>query len=444
MAISKNSETIAAIATPSGKGGVGIIRISGQQATSIAEKILGQIPSPRTATYSHFYSESGEEVDRGIAILFKQPNSFTGEDVLELQGHGGTAVMQMLLSACLEAGARLAEPGEFTKRAFLNGKLDLLQAEGVADLIAATSKQAARSALRSMEGEFSNAINKVVLDLIELRAISEAELDFPEEEIERSSLDRRQNMLSKIITATQSLVDKAKQGALLREGANIAIVGNPNVGKSSLLNALAEDDVAIVSDIPGTTRDAIRQAIEIEGVTLHLVDTAGIRETDDVVERIGLERTRTVAKKADLLLWLRDVRDINGEEHQSIPDLFPLDAPTITIFNKIDLLKQSEVSHIDAIFISVKEKRGLNVLKERILQMIGWHGESGIYMARQRHLEALASAHDIFLRALSSIKRQEVFCEELRRAQNALNTITGEFSSDDLLGEIFGKFCIGK
>ena len=441
-------DTIAAIATPAGRGGIGIVRISGSNLESIALEILGQTPIPRFATYADFLELDATPIDQGIAILFKRPHSFTGEDVLELQGHGGPAVMQLLLARCLALGVRLAKPGEFTERAFLNGKIDLVQAEGVADLIEATSAQAARSAIRSLQGDFSSGINGLLSQLIELRAFTEAGLDFPEEELDSVELAWQETKINHIRADLAEILMRAQQGSILREGANIALIGRPNVGKSSLLNALSGDDVALVSDIPGTTRDAILQSININGVPIHLVDTAGVRETDDVVEKMGLERTERAAKKADLIILLRDVQFANDEELDEVYRVLPAGTPRLMVFNKIDLLGvQSRVDIINGetcIFLSSKSKDGLDLLRAKILEVVGWHAESGVYMARKRHLDCLNSAQDALLRASAVIINQEIFAEELRQAQFFLDEITGKFSADDLLGEIFGKFCIGK
>jgi len=441
-------DVIAAIATPAGRGGVGIVRISGTNLELFCTAILGRIPVIRTATYSIFSDVDGTPIDQGLAILFENPHSFTGEDVLELQGHGGPAVMQLLLSRCLSLGARLAAPGEFTQRAFLNGKIDLVQAESVADLIEATSAQAARSAVRSLQGGFSAGIHRLVSELITLRAFTEATLDFPEEELELTDTTWQINKLAQIQAELESVLSQAQQGSILREGANIALIGQPNVGKSSLLNALSGDDIALVSDIPGTTRDAIQQSISIKGVPIHLVDTAGIRDTEDVVEKMGLDRTRRAANKADLVLLLQDARTASVAANSDIFGMLPIATPRLVVFNKIDLLDQSprieRLSDETRIFLSVKTEEGLDLLRQTILEMIGWHAESGIYMARRRHLEALNLASDALIRASAQINYHEIFAEELREALEALNTITGEFSADDLLGEIFGKFCIGK
>jgi tRNA modification GTPase len=409
---------------------------------------LGRLPQVRSATYSVFYDVDGSAIDQGIAIYFEAPHSFTGDSVLELQGHGGPAVMQLLLARCLSLGARLATPGEFTQRAFLNGKIDLVQAESVADLIEATSAQAARSAVRSLQGGFSAGIHALVNELIELRAFTEAILDFPEEELDLSDLTWQKSKLDQIQRELDNVLSQAQQGSILREGANIALIGQPNVGKSSLLNALSGDDVALVSDIPGTTRDAIQQSISIKGVPIHLVDTAGIRETDDVVEKMGLDRTRRAANKADLLLLLRDVRSPVDDADQEIFSMLPVSTPRLIVFNKIDLLSQQpkleKLAAETRIYLSVKTEEGLELLRDTILEMIGWHAESGVYMARQRHLDALNLAMQAIVRAAAQINQHEIFAEELRDALDALSSITGEFSADDLLGEIFGKFCIGK
>ncbi len=390
----------------------------------------------------------GQAIDQGIVLFFPAPHSYTGEDVLELQGHGGTAVLQLVLQRCLELGARLAQPGEFTQRAFLNDKLDLAQAESVADLIAATTSQAARSAMRSLQGEFSQAIRKLVEDLIRLRMLVEAMLDFPEEELAVPDITGRDAQLQALRDKVHKIFKLAQQGSLLREGAHIVLVGRPNVGKSSLLNRLSGEEVALVSATPGTTRDVIRQAIQIGGVPLHIMDTAGLRESRDEVEQLGMERTRSSLQKADAILILLDASLGLGAEDQKILDELPPDIPRLHIFNKIDLLAQpAHVEQQDGethIYLSAKTGLGLELLRDQLLSLLGWHQEAGVFMARERHVRALSKARD-HLQAAAGVGRQaELLAEELRLAQEELNSITGEFTSDDLLGEIFSRFCIGK
>ena len=367
---------------------------------------------------------------------------------MELQGHGGPAVLQMLLQHCIDLGARLAQPGEFTRRAFLNGKIDLAQAESVADLIEANSAEAAKCAFRSLRGDFSAAIHILIDELINLRMLVEAMLDFPEEQIDAIDLSRREQLLNSVRSKLQHTLDTAKQGSLLREGAHVVIAGQPNVGKSSLLNRLAGEDVALVSNIPGTTRDVIRQAIQIRGVPLHIMDTAGLRESQDAVENMGIARTHQTLSRADLILLLLDASQGITLEDKSILAGLPPAIPRLLVFNKADLLiskpKVEEVSD-PYVFVSAKTSEGLDVLLTSLLDAVGWRDmESGVFMARERHLRALTLAQTRLKRAQDLMDRPELFAEELRLAQLALDEITGEFTSDDLLGEIFSRFCIGK
>ena len=451
-----NVDTIAAVATAQGRGGVGVIRISGSNIKIIGEGILGKLPAARQASYSNFLDKNGDALDQGIALFFPAPHSYTGDDVLELQGHGGPAVLQMVLQRCLDLGARLAQPGEFTRRAFLNNKLDLAQAESVADLINANSTEAARSAMRSLSGEFSTAINGLVEGLIYLRMLVEAMLDFPEEELNVADLERRTTLLENIQAKLQRTMDSAKQGSLLREGAHVVIAGQPNVGKSSLLNRLAGEDVALVSDIPGTTRDVIRQAIQIHGVPFHIMDTAGLRESQDAVENLGIARTHQTLHRADLILLLLDAsRGLTAQDEIILAGL-PTDIPRLVVFNKIDLVKIDPITDKTILIapiiadkpcvgVSAKTGEGLEELRGKLLEAVGWRDqESGSFMARERHLRALKLAQTHLHQAQAVSTRAELFAEELRLAQRALNEITGEFTSDDLLGEIFSRFCIGK
>jgi tRNA modification GTPase len=443
-----NADTIAAIATAQGRGGVGVIRISGQKVDSIGCGILGKLPKPRHATFCNFIDNKGDILDQGIAIYFSGPQSYTGETVLELQGHGGPAVLKMLLLRCLELGARLANPGEFTLRAFLNNKLDLAQAESVADLIDANTTEAAKSAARTLRGDFSTAIQDLVERLIRLRMLVEAMLDFPDEQIDVISLEKRDELLDEIQSKLANILDTAKQGSLLREGAHVVIAGQPNVGKSSLLNRLSGEDAALVSDIPGTTRDVIRQTIQIHGVPLHIMDTAGIRESEDELEGMGMARTRETLQRADLILLLVDVRQgLTIQDELIIADL-PKNIPHILVFNKIDMMmdKFDFAENINnSIGISAKTGEGMDSLRRMLLEAVGWRDqESGSFMARERHLRALALAQANLSQARAAIDRSELFAEELRLAQIALSEITGKFTADDLLGEIFSRFCIGK
>ncbi len=415
----------------------------------MASALCGRQLTPRFATYTPFLAADGTILDQGIALYFPAPHSYTGEEVLEFQGHGGPAVLQSVLQRCLELGARLAQPGEFTQRAFLNDKMDLAQAESVADLIDATTEQAARSAMRSLQGEFSTAIHNAVSQLIDLRMLVEATLDFPEEEVGE---DDRQLCASKLANLLDEIVrieSLAKQGSILREGAQVVLVGAPNAGKSSLLNRLAGEEVALVSEIPGTTRDAIRQALQVRGVPLHLIDTAGLRETADVVEQMGIARTQQALARADVVLVLMDESQQRAEqEDQAILALLPIKAPRLYLHNKIDLSGHTagvEIRNGEThLYLSAKTGAGIEVLQEQLLEAIGWHQETGAYMARKRHLEALSNAGQRLMEAKQRLGQPELFAEELRQAQAALNSITGEFTADDLLGEIFSRFCIGK
>lgn len=442
-------DTIAAIATAPGRGGIGVVRVSGQGLSEMATAMTGRQLTPRLATYTPFLAADGTSLDQGIALFFPAPQSYTGEEVLELQGHGGPAVLQSVLQRCLALGARLAQPGEFTQRAFLNDKMDLAQAESVADLIDATTEQAARSAMRSLQGEFSAAIHGAVAQLIDLRMLVEATLDFPEEEIADTDRHLCASKLSLLLEEVMRIEGLAKQGSILREGAQVVLVGAPNAGKSSLLNRLAGEEVALVSEIPGTTRDAIRQALQVQGVPLHLIDTAGLRETADVVERMGIARTQQALMRADVVLVLLDESQQREEpEDRAILAQLPAKVPRLYLHNKIDLsehapgieLRNDEVH----IFISAKTGAGVDLLQSKLLETIGWHQESGVFMARTRHLEALLRARERLDTAKQQLDRPELFAEELRLAQEALNGITGEFTADDLLGEIFSRFCIGK
>lgn len=442
------SDVIAAIATAPGRGGIGVIRISGHDVAAIATRMLGKNPAPRLATYSSFLDEQGQVLDRGIVLSFPAPHSYTGEDVLELQGHGGMAVLQLLLQRCLELGARLALPGEFTQRAFLNGKLDLAQAESVADLIDATTSQAARSAMRSLQGDFSRAIHLLVDELIRLRLLVEAMLDFPEEEIAATDIEQRESWLAGLLADLNKTISLAQQGSLLREGAHIVLIGQPNVGKSSLLNSLSGEEVALVSDVPGTTRDVIRQSIQLNGIPLHILDTAGLRESQDAVEQMGIARTRSTLQKADAILVLLDARLGLSVEDQKIIAELPPGIPRLHIYNKIDLTDQKarveEYGEVSQVYLSVKTGDGLGLLRNKLLTLIGWHQEAGVFSARERQVRALLSARDHLQRASGEAGRAEIFAENLRLAQEHLNSITGEFTADDLLGEIFSRFCIGK
>ena len=445
------SSTIAAISTAQGIGGIGVVRLSGKDALKIAKKICNIDLTPRKAYTCSFKDKKNTTLDQGIAIHFSSPASFTGEDIVELQGHGGNVVLNLILNACISHGAELAPPGEFTKRAFLNNKIDLSQAESVADLINASTEAAAKSAVNSLRGVFSNKINSLLKNLIELRVFVEACLDFPEEDINfinEGNVNKKLESLKKSVIA---ILDAARQGQILRDGVKVVLIGQPNVGKSSLMNLLANESKAIVTEIPGTTRDPIKSYITIKGVPIHLVDTAGLRETDDIVEKLGIEKTWEAIHEADITLILDDVTDAS----QNFEDKFKKKLPkgqSIIIKNKIDLLKQkpsinyeNDVPHI---FISAKKGDGIQLLEKEILKIVGKdhkvsHKED-IFMARSRHLDALNKVHGAINKAIKNLEAPELVAEELMIAQKSLSQITGEFSSDDLLGQIFSQFCIGK
>lgn len=442
---STDNDTIAAVATAPGRGGIGVVRISGKQLTLFAKAILGHEPKPRLAQLCNFRDSQGDALDEGIALYFPAPHSFTGEDVLELQGHGGPAVLQLILSRCFELGARPAQPGEFTRRAYLNDKLDLAQAESVADLIDAASTEAARCALRSLTGVFSQRIHELVDALINLRMLVEATLDFPEEEIDFLEAADAFGKLAAIQSALEKTRLGARQGSLLREGIRVVLIGQPNVGKSSLLNQLAGQDVAIVTAVAGTTRDTVRETIQIQGVPLHIIDTAGLRQTEDEVERIGIARTWEAIRQASVALLLVDVQHGVTSAEQNIIAALPSTLPLLTLHNKIDLSHEAHSKRGNDLYLSAKTGEGIDILRTELLKIAGWQPEGeGLFMARDRHLIALTQAAQHIEQARLSGDRLEFFAEELRLAQNALSTITGEFSADDLLGEIFSRFCIGK
>lgn len=442
-------DPIAAIATAPGRGGIGVVRVSGRSLAPLALALLGKMPAARRAIRAAFLDARGAAIDDGLALYFPAPHSYTGEEVLELQGHGGPVVMQMLLKRCLELGARLAEPGEFTRRAFLNDKLDLAQAESVADLIEAASDSAARCALRSLRGEFSAAVEALVRQLIELRMLVEATLDFPEEEVDPLDRADAKGRHARLLQAIETALAKSRQGSLLRTGLQVVLAGQPNVGKSSLLNRLAGEELAIVTAIPGTTRDSVRQAIQIDGVPLNIVDTAGLRDTQDEVERLGIARTWSEIGRADVVLLLVDARTGVTKQDLELVARIPQGVKRVFVHNKTDLagtaarLEQTQAGA--SIHLSAKTGAGMDLLRAELLAVAGWQpGAEDLFMARERHLVALRRAAEHVAGAGEQFSRPELFAEELRQAQEQLNSITGEFAADDLLGEIFSRFCIGK
>lgn len=475
--MTSDHDPIAAIATAPGRGGIGVVRVSGRNIDTLVEALLGRTTmKARHAYFLPFLDADGTAIDEGIALRFEAPHSYTGEHVLELQGHGGPMVMRRLLARCLQAGSalglRLAEPGEFTRRAFLNDRLDLAQAEAVADLIDASSEAAARSAVASMTGAFSHEVNALGDQIVGLRMLVEATLDFPEEEIEFLEKYDARNTLAGIRSELVRLLSRARQGAILREGLHVVLAGRPNVGKSSLLNALAGDEVAIVTPIAGTTRDKVVQQIVIDGVALHIVDTAGLRETDDTVERLGIERTWAEIARADVIVHLQDATAQTEALDEDIARRLPPRTPVFQVFNKVDLLdggafdpsawgtnaaagvdarlsEPGEGAGVTRLAISARTGDGLDALRQALLAVAGWNpGAESPYLARERHLQALLKAQDHLdeadAHASQSDRVLDLFAEELRLAHDALTSITGAFTSDDLLGVIFSRFCIGK
>lgn len=437
-------DTIAALATPSGRGGIAVVRVSGPLITAIMQEVLGGLLTPRQACHLPFKNTDGSLLDEGVAIYFPQPNSFTGEDVLELHAHGSPVVIDLILQRLVSLGARLAGPGEFSQRAFLNDKMDLTQAEAIADLINASSKQAAVSALRSLQGEFANIIFTLNEKIIHLRTYIEAAIDFSDEEIDFLSDAKISLQLQYILAELKTVQDKATQGSFLRDGITAVIIGPPNVGKSTLLNVLAEKDIAIVTDIPGTTRDVIRDSILVDDLPIHILDTAGLRDTDDPVEQEGIRRTRAEIAKADIILHLSESENFftDGEIIEG--------SKTIFIRNKIDLNNESpSVKKVDKtiVALSAKMNLGIDLLKQEIKSLVGFQNNAeGIFIARRRHLHALKQSEIYLQNALEQLKEKqgELVAEDLRLAHLALCEITGEFSSDDLLGRIFSSFCVGK
>ena len=451
-------DTIVAIATAAGRGAIGIVRVSGPRLAPIMQAVCGALLEPRRACYLPLQDAEGQTIDRGLAIYFQGPNSYTGEDVLELQAHGGPVVLQLLQARCLQAGAsigaRLAQPGEFTQRAFLNGKLDLAQAEAVSDLIDASTESAARAAVRSLSGSFSAGIETLVGQLIELRSLVEATLDFPDEEIDFLEKADARGRLTRIMAALQATLGQARQGALLRDGIKLVLAGQPNVGKSSLLNALAGAELAIVTPIPGTTRDKVSETIQIEGIPVHVIDTAGLREAGDEIERLGIARSWGELAQADVVLFMHDLSRLENPDyaaaeatlHRRLRDGLASTTRLLHVYNKVDV---SPMPDDQGCAISASTGLGLADLRQEILNAVGGELPSeGLLIARGRHVHALqralehvrtAAAH-----AESSDAQLDLLAEDLRQAHNALGEITGSFTPDDLLGQIFGKFCIGK
>jgi len=444
----QDNDTIAAIATPPGRGGVGIIRVSGPLVTQIAEAILGKLPKPRFADYLPFLDQNNETIDSGLALYFVGPNSFTGEDVLELQGHGGPVVMDILLQRVVALGARIANPGEFSERAFLNDKVDLAQAEAIADLIEAGSEQAAKSAVKSLQGEFSRWIDESVEALTHLRMYVEAAIDFPEEEIDFLSDGHVTKSLENILAEMDKIFASAQQGVLLRDGMRVVLIGQPNTGKSSLLNALAGRDSAIVTDIAGTTRDVLREEINIDGMPLHVIDTAGLRDSEDVVEQEGIKRTWIEIEQADRALLLVDDKTGITEDDERIRQKLPASLEVTIVRNKIDLTGAKAKEQNNEIALSAKSGKGVELLRTHLKKIMGYTGlTEGVFLARRRHLDALSRAKELVKNGQAQLqlsKAGELLAEDLRQAQNALGEITGHVSSDALLGKIFSSFCIGK
>lgn len=469
MSLPRHQDPIAAIATAPGRGAVGIVRVSGKSLKALVQSLCGRPLKAREATYLPFLDRTGLAIDQGLAIFFPAPHSFTGEDVLELQAHGGPVVLQLLLTRCIEAGAeldadpqtprlaglRVALPGEFSERAFLNGKIDLAQAEAIADLIDASTEAASRSASLSLSGAFSKEINTLRDSLIHLRMLVEATLDFPEEEIDFLRQADAHGQLAKLQQTLQTVLQRARQGALLREGIKVVIAGQPNAGKSSLLNALAGAELAIVTPVAGTTRDKVQQTIQIEGVPVHVIDTAGLRSSDDEVEKIGIARAWDAIEAADVVLFLHDLMRMNAANYiaddaaiaETLTQKLPSGVPVIDIWNKADTVVAPCCNA--GLVLSAKTGVGLNALRQRLLAVAGWQSvPEGVYTARERHVQALRRVDGHLIEAgahlAANAQSLDLLAEELRLAQNALNEITGKFTSDDLLGVIFSTFCIGK
>jgi tRNA modification GTPase len=449
-----DADLIVAPATPAGRGGIGIVRLSGSRAAvdSIATALTGRPGNealrPRHAHYTTFRAADGSAIDAGLVLHFPAPHSFTGEDVLELQGHGSPVVVAMLLARCLALGARLARPGEFSERAFLNGRIDLAQAEAIADLIDASTQMAAKSAMRALSGEFSRQIGLLATELIELRTLTEATLDFPDEEVDFLKAARAFERLDRVDARLAAVLSRAQRGNLLRAGLSVVLIGQPNVGKSSLLNRLAGDDLAIVTPIAGTTRDALKSSIQIHGIPLHVIDTAGLRDTDDEVEKIGIERTWREIERADVAVLLVDAEHGVGTAEDAIVARLPAGLRRITVVNKIDRTgeapRREETAGEIRLYLSAKQGDGVGLLERELLAIAHWQDGDDVFTARERHLHALRQASEHLAAARERAHELELFAEELRAAHRSLQEITGEYTPDDLLGAIFGTFCIGK
>jgi tRNA modification GTPase len=464
-----DTDTICAIATPPGRSGIGIVRISGPDCQSLATRLLAFSPEPRQAYFTDFHGLDGEVIDRGVALFFRAPHSFTGEDILELQGHGGIFILNSILKAALDMGCRMARPGEFSERSFLNNKMDLTQVEAIADLINANTEQAAKSAFRSLEGAFSRRVNDLVASITQLRVYLEAAIDFTDEDIDFISEGNTVEKLDQIINRTKAVFEQARVGAILQEGINVAIAGRPNAGKSSLLNSLSGRDSAIVTDIPGTTRDTLKELIDVDGIPVHVIDTAGLRASTDVVEQEGVRRARRVIEQADLVLLVLDCHSLMNndellEQHFAethLPEEVLQDGKLLVVFNKKDLLTPGQARNltalcrpaingceIPAVAVSARTGDGVDRLRGELKHLVGFSSsEEGSFSARERHIRALLAAQDFLdsaSRQLQGAGNLELVAEDLRQAQNSLGEITGTVTSDDLLGQIFSTFCIGK
>jgi tRNA modification GTPase len=443
-------DTIVAIATPPGRGGVGIIRLSGPKAYPIALKLNSNKPlQPRLASFCSFYINNNELVDQGLMLYFKAPHSFTGEDVIEVQAHGSPVVLDMLTKECTVLGARLARPGEFSERAFLNDKIDLTQAEAIADLIQASSQTAARMAFRTLQGDFSKKINQLNEQIIYLRLYVEAAIDFPEEEIDFLNDGKVSRLLKTILEELVSIRSQTNQGVILREGLSVVIAGRPNAGKSTLINSLSGREVAIVTEVAGTTRDVMREHILLDEIPLHIIDTAGLRDSEDLVEKEGIKRAWYELKQADCVLLVIDINDSDEQETlaDEIKSALPPEIPIIYVFNKIDTQAISPQINDHTVYLSAKSGEGINNLKKIIKQVVGYQPNEGHFLARRRHLHALDEAYHLLLTGQEQLtvhRAGELLAEDLRSAHQVLGEITGEFTSDDLLGKIFSSFCIGK